>query len=165
MLCFIIDVCFEVPLRRDVIGAFLRSLIVSLCQKISDLLQVHLAVSIINTIYIPAPIEIIRISSYVVRVVPDKVGVVSSEVRITVNVNSVVSVTFVIRSERRTRVSAVIVNIRIPIVAYIRTYSVERGGGNLVNSRRAGRTRSRSAELIIPVKLIPGRIERRWSTR
>lgn len=92
MLSGIIHVGFEVPLRSHIVRALFGSLIVGLQQKVSDLLQIHLVKSIIDTVPIHTSVKIIRICPYVIWVVSYKIRIISSEIRIIVNINSVVTI-------------------------------------------------------------------------
>jgi hypothetical protein len=145
VLCCIIHVSLEVPLSRHIVGTLLRRLVICFDQKVPHLLQIRLTVSVVN----PIPIKVVRVGPDVIRVIPDEVGVIPSEIWVIVDVNSVISVDIVVRTQRGTWVPPIpVIYAGIPIVIDIRTYSIEWGCRNGEHSRSVGvRTSTTEAKI------------------
>lgn len=154
MLRSIIHVSLEVPLSCDIISALLRRLIISLQQEVPYLLQIHLVEPIVNAVSRHTPVEVVRIRSRIIRIVPDKVRIVPSEIRIVVYVNSIIAVGLIERSKCGAWIPPIpIIKARVPVIIDIRVDPPNRGG-NWVNSWRGRPSRTESEVLVMHIILV-----------
>lgn len=159
MLCPIVDIGLKVPLRRHVVGALLRRLVISLQQEIPHLLQIHLVESIVYAICIHTPVKIVRVGPGVTWIVPSEIWIIPSKVGIVVDIYPVIAIRLIIRPQSRTGIPPVpIVYVGITVVVDIRVDPPERRRDR-EDSRRARiltwPSCAESEVLILDVILIP----------